>query len=125
LGDAAISAWNLVVAEKAYRNARDLGSLLLLFVSTGSQSGLKDLSTLAEDAGQNNIAFTCHLALNNIPGCINILQSTGRHPESALFAKTYQPSLVDGLVEQWKSDLHKKGKDKIAKSIASPGENSE
>jgi coatomer subunit beta' len=114
-----------VIAEKAYRNSRDLGSLLLLYISTGSQKGLEELVSLAKDAGQNNIAFTCQLALNNFSGCIDTLLSTGRYPESALFAKTYQPKLVDGVVEQWKADLLKNKKEKIAKSIASPAENPE
>lgn len=114
-----------MIAEKAYRNSRDFASLLLLFTSTGSQEGLEELASLAKDAGKNNIAFTCHLALNNISGCIDTLLSTGRYPEAALFAKTYQPSSMGGSVEQWKAYLQKNKKEKIAKGIASSSENPE
>ena len=118
-----MASWNLVLAEEAFKHGKDLGSLLLLYTSTGSKEGLQLLSTLATDACQNNIAFTCQLALGNIPGCIDILVSTGRYPEAVLFSKTYKPSLTAGLVEQWKRELKKAGKEKIAKSIASPDGN--
>jgi coatomer subunit beta' len=123
LGDAALASWNLVLAEEAFKHAKDLGSLLLLYTSTGSREGLQTLSTLAKEAGQNNIAFTCQLALGNTSSCIDILVSTGRYPEAVLFSKTYKPSLTAGLVERWKTELSKKGKEKIAKRIASPDGN--
>jgi hypothetical protein len=40
-----------------------------------------------------------------------------------LFSRTYKPSLTAGLVEQWKSELAKNGREKIAKTIASPDGN--
>jgi coatomer subunit beta' len=61
--------------------------------------------------------------LGNIPACVDILVSTGRYAEAVLFSKTYKPSLTAGLVEQWKSQLKKAGKEKIAKNIASPDGN--
>jgi coatomer subunit beta' len=61
--------------------------------------------------------------LGDIPACIDILVSTGRYAEAALFSKTYKPSLTAGLVEQWKDELKKAGKEKIARSIASPDGN--
>lgn len=51
--------------------------------------------------------------------------STGRTPEAVLFSRTYKPSLTAGLVEKWKGDLNKNGKEKLAKSIASPDGNLE
>lgn len=118
-----MAAWNLVLAEEAFKRTKDLGSLLLIYTSTGSSEGLKNLSAWAKEAGQNNVAFTCQLALGDLPGCIDTLVSTGRYPEAVLFSKTYKPSLTAGLVEQWKADLEKKGKEKLAKSIASPDGN--
>lgn len=123
VGDAALSSWNLVLAEEAFKHAKDLGSLLLLYTSTGSREGLRLLSSLAQESCQNNIAFTCQLALGNVSACIEILVSTGRYAEAVLFSKTYKPSLTAGLVEQWKAELDKAGMEKIAKSIASPDGN--
>ena len=87
--------------------------------------GLEQLSSLALDTCQNHIAFTCQLALRNIPACIDILVRTGRIPEAVLFSRTYQPQLTAQLVEKWKAELVKTGKEKIAKSIASPDGNLE
>jgi coatomer subunit beta' len=96
---------------------------LLLYTSTGSREGLEGLSKLAQEACQNNIAFTCQLALGDIAACIDILLSSGRFAEAVLFSKTYKPSLTAGLVERWKAELQKNGKEKIAKTIASPDGN--
>jgi coatomer subunit beta' len=118
-------SWNLVLAEEAFKAAKDLGSLLLLYSSTGSREGLSALATMATDSNQNNIAFTCYLSLGELEKCIDILVSTRRLPEAVLFAKTYKPSLTAGLVELWKTELVEGGKEKIANSIASPDGNLE
>ena len=123
VGDAALASWNLVLAEESFKNAKDLGSLLLLYTSTGSRKGLQDLSALATEAVQNNIAFSCQLALGDVNACVDILTSTGRYAEAVLLSKTYKPSLTAGLVKRWKAELAKNGHERIAKSIASPDGN--
>jgi coatomer subunit beta' len=97
--------------------------LLLLYTATGSRQGLAHLSSLAQEACQNNIAFTCEFTLGNIPACIDLLKTTGRIPEAVLFSRTYKPSLTAELVKQWKTNLSKNEKDKLAKCIASPDGN--
>jgi len=123
VGDAALAVWNLVLAEECFEKAKDLGSLLLLYTSTGSRAGLERLSSHARGVCENNIAFTCQLALGNVGACVDILIATGRIAEAVLFSRTYQPSLTPGLVENWKLDLVKMGKETIANSIASPDGN--
>lgn len=123
VGDAALSAWNLPLAEQAFKHAKDLGSLLLLYTSTGSRDGLHTLATLATEANQNNIAFTAYLSLGELERCIDILLATNRFAEAVLFSRTYKPSLTAGLVERWRRELAKVGKEKIAKTIASPDGN--
>jgi len=78
---------------------------------------------MATEAVQNNIAFSCQLALGNISTCVDILTSTGRYAEAVLLSKTYKPSLTAGLVQRWKAELVNNGKERIAKSIASPDGN--
>ena len=125
VGDAALAVWDLDLAEECFKSAKDLGSLLLLYTATGSRLGLEELSSLAQQACQNNIVFSCELALGNISACVDLLVSTGRTPEAVLFSRTYKPSLTAGLVEKWKGELTKNGKEKLAKSIASPDGNLE
>lgn len=123
VGDAALSAWNFVLAEEAFKAANDLGSLLLLYTSTGSREGLQTLATRATEANQNNIAFTSYLSLGDLDKCIQVLLATNRFPEAVLFSRTYKPSLTAGLVERWRDELGKSGREKIAKTIASPDGN--
>jgi coatomer subunit beta' len=123
VGDSALASWNLVLAEEAFKSSKDLGSLLLLYTSTGDRDGLEYLSKLAKDECQNNIAFTCQFAVGNISACIDILVSTKRFAEAVFLSKTYKPSLTAGLVEKWKADLIRSDKEKIAKYIASPDGN--
>jgi len=80
---------------------------------------------MATESNRNNVAFTCYLALGELEKCIDILVDTGRLPEAVIFAKTYKPSLTAGLVKLWKAELAKCGKEKIAKTIASPDGNLE
>jgi len=123
VGDAALASWNLQLAEEAFKAAKDLGSLLLLYSSTGSQEGLYALAKMATESNRNNVAFTCYLALSELEKCIDILVATGRLPEAVIFAKTYKPSMTAGLVKLWKAELVKSGREKIAKTIASPDGN--
>jgi len=81
------------------------------------------ISSWLREVCENNIAFTCQLALGNVGACVDILMATGRIAEAVLFSRTYQPSLTPGLVEKWKLDLVKTGKETIANSIASPDGN--
>jgi len=83
------------------------------------------LAQLATIAGQNNIAFSCQLQLGAPDECVDILLSTERLPEAALFARTYAPSQVPKAVERWKGSLEESGKSKIAMKLASPEEHSD
>lgn len=48
--------------------------------------------------------------------CVSLLENSGRVPEAALFAVTYDPRRVASLVDKWRKDF---------KSIACPVENAE
>lgn len=125
VGDAALTAWNLVLAEECFENAKDLGSLLLLHTATGNIDGLRELSKSADAAGSNNIAFACLWQTGDMEDCTKLLLKTGRIPEAALFAQTYKPSLARELVGKWKGSLKEGKKDKLSEAIAVPGEDEE
>jgi coatomer subunit beta' len=80
---------------------------------------------MASESNQNNIAFTCFLSLGQLEKCIDILVSTSRYSEAVIFSKTYKPSFTARLVNLWKAELVNNGKEKIAKTIASPDGNLE
>ena len=120
VGDAALAAWDFTLAEECFTNARDLGSLLLLYTSTGNATGLRELAAQATEAGTHNIAFSCLWQLGHVDACINLLVRTNRVAEAVLFARTYRPSRCRALVGQWKRGLEKSGKSKLARTLGVP-----
>lgn len=69
-------------------------------------------------SGATNIAFACALQLGETTECVDLLLSSDRAPEAALFARTYAPSQVPRAVTAWKKDLEKRPK--LATAIANP-----
>ena len=125
VGDAAMTAWNLKLAEECFDHAKDLGSLLLLHSSTGNTTGLKKLAAQADAAGANNVAFSALWMCADVDACINLLLRTNRTAEAVLFGQTYKPSRAPALVKEWKTSLEKAGKGKVARLIGQPGEDDE
>lgn len=120
VGDAALAAWNISLAEQCFNSAKDLGSLLLLYSSTGSGDGLRKLAEQADAAGSNNVAFTCLWQLADTDGCIDLLLRSNRIAEAVLFAQTYKPSRAPKIATMWKESLEKEGKSKVARTIGMP-----
>ncbi|CAZ79731.1 unnamed protein product [Tuber melanosporum] len=125
VGDAALLAWDLVLAEECFRNAKDIGSLLLLRTATGNQEGLRELAGSAIITGANNIAFAALWQTGDIKECTELLVKTSRIPEAALFTKTYKPSLTTEVVCKWKDNLKESKKGKLSEAIGVPGEDEE
>lgn len=71
-------------------------------------------------AGQTNIAFASSLQLSSPTACIDLLLSTTRAPEAALFAKTYAPSQTSRVVKVWKQQLVDAKKVKLAGMVGDP-----
>ncbi|KJX96158.1 coatomer subunit beta' like protein [Zymoseptoria brevis] len=125
VGDAALSSWDLQLAEECFRNGKDLGSLLLLYTSSCNEEGLRYLAEKAQEAGQHNVAFTCLWQMGDVDGCLDILLKTGRTAEAVLFAQSYKPSRCTEIVKLWKQGLEKTGKSKVSRLLGVPGEDEE
>src|SRR5277367_5267881 len=122
VGDAALAGWDVALAAECFTNAKDMGSLLLLYSSTGDRAGLKALAEQAEASGAHNVAFSCLWQLSDVEGCINLLTKTGRTAEAVLFSQTYKPSATVKTVKLWKESLEKDKKGRVAKTVGVPGE---
>lgn len=122
VGDAALSSFDIALAEECFVHAKDLGSLLLLYTSTANKKGLRKLSEQAQEANLNNVAFTCLWQLADVDGCIDLLTKTNRTAEAILFAQTYKPSRAAETAIKWKEGLEKDGKGKVAKLVGVPEE---
>ena len=120
VGDAALSAWKMALAEECFKNAKDTGALLLLYSSSCNGDGLRQLYKQASNLGANNIAFSCLWQLADLDGCIDLLVRTNRLPEAVLFSQTYKPDRTPRLTLEWKESLEKDGKGKISKIIGIP-----
>jgi len=120
VGDAALSGWNLSLAQECFVNAKDVGSLLLLHTAGGNQEGLRALAAQASEAGLHNVAFSTLWSLGDVDGCIDLLVRTNRIAESVLFSQTYKPSRAPELVVKWKESLEQSGKAKISRLIGVP-----
>jgi coatomer subunit beta' len=125
VGDAALTAWDVALAADCFKNAKDLGSLLLLHTSTGDREGLRALAEQAEASGAHNVAFSCLWQLADVDACIELLVKTGRATEAVLFSQTYKPSATPNAVKLWKESLEKGKKGRVARIIGMPGEDEE
>jgi coatomer subunit beta' len=125
VGDAALAAWDVSLATECFTQAKDLGSLLLLHSSTGDLEGLAALAAQAEEAGAHNVAFSCRWLTGDVDRCVEALTKTGRLAEAVLFAQTYKPSLLPTVVGEWKENLEKNKKARVAKLIGVPVEDEE
>ena len=120
VGDAALAAWDVRLAEECFLNAKDLGSLLLVYSAACNVDGLKDLAAKAKEAGLHNVAFSCLWQTGDVDACLDLLLETKRTAEAVLFAQTYRPSRCHEIVQDWKSGLEKSGKGKVARLLGVP-----
>jgi coatomer subunit beta' len=120
VGDTALAAWDIKLAQECFVKAKDLGSLLLLYSATSDQDGLRELASLAESAASNNVAFSALWQVGDIAACTDLLVKTNRYAEAVLFAQTYKPSTAPVLVKQWKENLEKENKSKVARLLGAP-----
>lgn len=120
LGDLALKAWKIALAEKCFLKSTDLASLLLLYASSGNTAGLLSLASMALEQHQHNIAFSCYFCCGKREECFELLVRTQRLPEAALFARTYLPTAVDRAVALWREQLASTGRHRVAKYLADP-----
>lgn len=125
VGDAALTGWDIKLAQECFVKAKDLGSLLLLYSATSDESGLRELASLAETATANNVAFSALWQIGDLQACLDLLIKTNRFAEAVLFSQTYKPSATAALVKQWKASLDKENKSKVSKLIGVPPQDGE
>ena len=120
VGDAALTSWDVKLAQECFVKAKDLGSLLLVYSATSDEAGLRELAQLAEAATTNNIAFSALWQIGDVDACIELLTKTNRLAEAVLFSQTYKPSGTAALVKKWKASLEKENKVKVARLLGAP-----
>lgn len=119
LSDAALKDNNLELVEAASLASHDYSDLLLLYSAVGNLAGMESLAEAAAKHGKTNVAFVAHILTGNVEACADLLVSTKRLPEAAMFVRTYLPSKIDEIVALWKEDLSKVS-EAAADALASP-----
>jgi coatomer subunit beta' len=122
LSDAALKETNLELCEAASIHSQDYSDLLLLYSATGNLAGMERLAKLASEGGKTNVGFVAFFLTGDVEACADLLISTKRLPEAALFVRTYIPSRIDEVVALWKKDLASVS-ETAAKALATPSEN--
>jgi coatomer subunit beta' len=122
LSDAALKENNLELVEAASVASHDYSDLLLLYSAIGNLAGMERLADAASKHGKTNVAFIAFMLTGNVEACADLLVSTKRLPEAAMFVRTYLPSRVDAIVDLWKEDLSAVSVT-AAESLASPSAN--
>jgi coatomer subunit beta' len=122
LSDAALKENNLELVEAASLASHDYSDLLLLYSAIGNLAGMERLAEAAAENGKTNVAFVAYLLTGNVEACAELLVSTKRLPEAAMFVRTYLPSRVDAIVDLWKQDLSSLSAT-AAEALAAPSSN--
>jgi len=124
LSDAALKENNLELVEAASVASHDYSDLLLLYSAVGNLAGMERLADSASKNGKTNVAFVAYLLTGNVEACADLLVSTKRLPEAAMFVRTYLPSKIDEIVTLWKKDLASVSQT-AADALATPSSNPE
>lgn len=124
LSDAALKENNLDLVEAASLASHDYSDLLLLYSAVGNLAGMERLAEAASMQGKTNVAFIAYLLIGNVEACAELLVTTKRLPEAAMFVRTYLPSKIDEIVALWKEDLSSVS-ETAATALASPASNPE
>ena len=82
LMDLALATSNVALAEECALAARDLGALLLIYSSTGSEAGMLRVARMAAEDGVDNIAFLAFHSIGRVAECMQLLQRGGRGLEA-------------------------------------------
>lgn len=94
-------------AEEAMIAGKDFNSLLLYYSITQDRDKISLLAENAVNEGLLNIAFSCYFQLNEIDKCLETLIKSQKLPEAALFCRTYCPSKLGTVIEQWNNEINK------------------
>ncbi|KAL3912085.1 MAG: hypothetical protein SGARI_001331, partial [Bacillariaceae sp.] len=122
LSDAALKENNLELVEAASLASHDYSDLLLLYSAIGNMAGMESLAVAAAAHGKTNVAFVAYILTGNVEACADLLVSTKRLPEAAMFVRTYLPSKIDEIVTLWKGDLATVS-ETAAEALAAPSTN--
>eukprot|EP00039_Didymoeca_costata_P000221 m.44624 g.44624 ORF g.44624 m.44624 type:complete len:899 (+) comp10127_c0_seq1:120-2816(+) len=121
LGEVAMRQSKFDLAEDCMEHAKDYSGLLLLYTAGGKLNKMDQLASTCKSEEKTNVAFISLLLQGKVDDCIELLCSTNRLAEAALFARSYCPSRVSEIVKLWKDELSKTN-NRAASALGDPEE---
>jgi coatomer subunit beta' len=106
VADLALELGEFKHAEEAMIAAKDYNGLLLYYSLISDREKINLLAENADTEGLYNISFSCYFQLNDIDKCLEILVKSQRYPEAALFCRTYCPSKLSTVLDQWNNEIN-------------------
>jgi len=97
------------LAENCFKKSRDFNSLFMFYSCYGDQDGLMYLLAEAEKEGKLNIAYETAFLLAMPEKCVEILVKSKRYSEAAMFARSYIPSMIPSIMNDWTELLKTNG----------------
>ena len=101
VGDIALLSGFFELAETCFKKSEDFNSLFLFYSSYGDEEGLNYLLNKAEEKGKYNIAYETAFVLALPERCVQILIKSKRFSEAAMFAKSYIPTMIPQVMQEW------------------------
>lgn len=120
LADLATVKGDFLLAEECLKESSDFSGLLTLYSSRSDKKAMLKLADDAAAAHKMNVAFLASYMCGDMGKCLDILIASDRIPEAAVFARTYLPSRVSGVVDMWRGSLRKSGSIRVADALADP-----
>lgn len=124
LADLATVRGDFVLAEECLTESGDFSGLLTLYSARADKKAMLKLADDAAAAHKMNVAFLAFYMCGDMNKCLEILISSDRIPEAAIFARTYVPSRITSVVDMWRNGLRKNGSVRIADALADPSAHS-
>jgi len=106
VADLAFESGEFKQAEEAMVAAKDYQGLLLYYSLIQDKDKIYLLAENSLNDGFHNISFSCYFQLNEIDKCLEILIKSGKHPEAALFCRTYCPSKLQPVLDLWNDEIN-------------------
>lgn len=120
LADLATVKGDFVLAEECLKESNDFSGLLTLYSARSNKKAMLQLADQAASAHKTNVGFLATFMSGDMSKCLDILISSDRIPEAAIFARTYMPSRITPIVDMWRTELRKTGSVRIADALADP-----
>ncbi len=120
LADLATMKGDFELAEECMASSDDFSGLLTLSSAHSDYNSMSLLSKNAADSHRMNVAFLASFVAGNLEKCLDLLVSSNRIAEAAIFARTYLPSRAAPIVDLWRKDVRKKGNVRVADALADP-----